>query len=62
MKITGGPVLQVCDEHQRGYICKALRIVTGTQKVPNTCSNDSDYHDDVHDGAGDDGDSEGPVL
>lgn len=45
-----------------GYICKALRIVTGTQKVLNKCKNGNDYYDDDgNDGVGDD-DDEGSLL
>lgn len=59
MKILEGPVLQVCDEDQMGYIGKALRVVAGTQKVPNKCNNGNDCDDD---GVGDDNDNERPLL
>lgn len=67
MKIIGGPVLQVCDENPVGYICKVIRIVTGTQKLLNKCNNEVDYdddndRDDDDDGVGNDSDHEGSLL
>lgn len=52
----------MCDEDEMGYICKVLRIVTGTQRVLNKCNNGSDYANDANDGVPDDSDSEGSLL